>query len=159
MKATIIVLLVAVSSNAVAEWLVVDSTGIFNASFSLYADSSSIRKEGNIAKVSFLADYKEPQVKSTHPHLKPYLSIQSQTEFDCKERKSRVLLVAAYPENMGRGDGMNMSGGGAPEIDTAKWWPVPPNGHIVSMLEFACGTERASVVQTPNPSINTDAAR
>jgi hypothetical protein len=58
MKATIIVLLVAVSSNAVAEWLVVDSTGIFNASFSLYADSSSIRKEGNIAKVSFLADYK-----------------------------------------------------------------------------------------------------
>lgn len=159
MKTTIIVLLVAVSSNAVAEWLVVDSTGIFNTSFSLYADSYSIQREGGMAKVSFLADYKKPQVRSSHPHLKPYLSVETQAEFDCKERKSRLLLAVAFPENMGRGEGTNMSGGGAPEIDTTKWWPAPPNSHVVSMLKFACGEEIAPVVQTPNPSINPDAPR
>lgn len=141
MKSALLVLLLVVSSNALAEWLVVDSAATFNAVFSLYADSSSIEKEGDIVKVSFLADYKSSQVRSSHPHLKPYLSIQMKSEFDCKENKSRVLLAVAFPENMGGGVGINMSGDGAPEIDTTKWWPVPPNGHIVSMLKYACKKE------------------
>jgi hypothetical protein len=138
-KIIVMLLLVVASESAIAEWVAVDSNAPFNNAFALYADSSTIQKSGSKVKVLFLADYKSPQVKSRYPDLKPYLSMKTETEFDCEEKQSRVISIFAYPEKMGGGVAVNMSGGIFPELDTNKWWPMPPYGHILSMLEFACG--------------------
>ncbi|WP_435628082.1 surface-adhesin E family protein [Candidatus Ferrigenium straubiae] len=139
-KNIVMMLLVVASESAIAEWMAVDSNAPFNNAFALYADSSTIQLIGSKVKVLFLADYKMQQVKSRYPDLKPYWSMKTETEFDCKEKLSRVISVFAYPEKMGSGVAINMSGGVLPEVDTNKWWPVPPYGHILSMMEFACGT-------------------
>ena len=138
-KIIVMLLFFVASESALAEWVAVDGNAPFNNAFALYADSSTIQKIGSKVKVLFLADYKNPQVKSRYPDLKPYLSMKTETEFDCEEKQSRVISIFAYPEKMGGGVAVNMSGGIFPEVDTNKWWPMPPYGHILSMLEFACG--------------------
>lgn len=130
------------SSNAVAEWVAIERTppgyAAF-ATFTIYADSTTMLKEGNISTILFLSDYKSSQVGSSYSNFKPYLSIKAQGEFDCEKKQNRVLSLLFYPEKMGGGEAVNMSGGGAREIDTKKWYPIPPYGHIFDMLMFACG--------------------
>jgi hypothetical protein len=91
----LMLLLAVVSSNAVAEWVVVDRTPAgyaASAPFVLYADSSTIFKDGNISKILFLSDYKSPQYSNPHLNRKPYQSIKIQAEIDCEKNKTVSFL-------------------------------------------------------------------
>ena len=128
-----VLLLAVVSINAHAEWIAI---GI-NDSGNVYADPSTITKEGNQIKIWTLVDYKMPRVIGK---LNPFMSMKILTEFDCKEKQSRGVSFFAYSGNMGSGKAENMSGAGISYIDAnpKKWTPVPPNGTGPALWKFAC---------------------
>lgn len=132
-RAAILMLLTFVSGNALAEWAAI----ALNDGGDIYADPSSILKEGNQVKIWTLVDYKKPRILGK---LKPLLSMKIQTEFDCVEKQSRGISFFAYSGNMGSGETENMSGAGISYIDTnpKKWMPVPPNGSGPALWDFAC---------------------
>src|SRR4051812_31190773 len=68
--------------------------------FSHYVDPGSISKIDHFAKMSVLDDYKVPQ-KTLEG--KPFLSIRTREEYDCKKEKVRTHSVIAYSEHMGKG--------------------------------------------------------
>src|SRR5262245_2695229 len=65
-----------------------------------YADSASIRMQGNTAKMWSLLDYKAVQQHEVGP---PYLSATTQFEYDCAEKRFRMVEVVVYSASMGRG--------------------------------------------------------
>lgn len=121
------------SSNAIAEWVAVG----MNNGGDIYADPSTIVKDGNQIKIWTLVDYKMPR---TIGKLKPLLSMKILTEFDCKDRQSRGLSFFAYSGNMASGETENMSGAGISYIDAnpKQWTPVPPNGTGPTLWKFVC---------------------
>lgn len=97
-KAIAIALMALVVNNAaLAEWIAVDhpENGV-----TLYADKSSIRKDGMTTTMLWLQDRKEPMRLSPR---RSFLSLLVQTEFDCKKAKSRRRSISAYEKNMGGG--------------------------------------------------------
>jgi hypothetical protein len=121
MRKTILILLAVVSSNSMAEWVAVTT----HDSGYIYADPSTIIRDGNQVKMWTLVDYKTPRVFGK---LKPLMSMKSQIEFDCKEKLSRGISSFAYPENMGGGEAQNMSGAGIRGFDSSqKRTSIPPN--------------------------------
>ncbi len=132
-KIILMLFLVAVSSNAVAEWVVI---GV-NDGGNIYADSSTILEEGEQIKIWALADYEMPRFFGK---LKPYKSIKVQTEFDCKEKQSRGLAYIIFSGNMASGESENISVSGISGSDTdpKKFRPVQPSGAGHALLNFAC---------------------
>lgn len=128
-----ILLLIVVSTDAAAEWLMV---GVHDGG-DIYADPSTIFKNGDLVKMWSLVDYKIPRVFG---RLKPCKSMKVQSEFDCKEKQSRGLSFFAYSGNMGSGEAANMSGAGISYIDTnpKNWVPVPHNGTGPALWKIAC---------------------
>ena len=89
-----------------AEWVAVTT----HDSGHIYADPSTIIREGNQVKMWTLVDYKKPKIIA--PQLKPIMSMKSQIEFDCKENLSRMISIFTYPENMGVGEAGDLSKAG-----------------------------------------------
>lgn len=113
--------LVVVSSNAIAEWVSVSTHG----SGYIYADPTSIIREGTTVKMWTLVDYNEPKIFEKR---KPLKSMKMQIEFDCKKKQSRLISSFAYPDNMGGGEAENMNSAGIRGFDSSqKWTPIPPN--------------------------------
>lgn len=71
-----LITLLAASGNAMAEWVNVAS---YNST-TLYVDSTTISKKGNMVKMWSLFDLE----KSDTLEGQPYKSIKTQNEFDCK---------------------------------------------------------------------------
>jgi hypothetical protein len=72
-----------------------------NGAATIYFDSSTISREGNIVKMSKLVDYPTPPVQN---FTKPFKSFKVQIEFDCKEGNSRRVSDVFYADNMGKGE-------------------------------------------------------
>jgi hypothetical protein len=79
-------MLMAVSAGAMAEWTKTGGTDGFDN----YADLSTIQKSGSTAKMWVLQDFKKTQTLYVG---KSYLSIMFRYEYDCNEKKSRLLLL------------------------------------------------------------------
>ena len=94
-KLLIGIMLVFISSNAVAEWTYFSST----EDFVTYIDMATIRKSGSISSLWTLDDY---------VHLKTvggynFLSTKYMREFDCNKETSRGVALIEYSKNMGLG--------------------------------------------------------
>lgn len=126
MKNLLMLLLAAMSTGAMAEWVRVGS----NIDTTMYADLSTIRRSGDTAKLWSLDDYKSPESVKGIP---PYLSRKSQTEFDCKEERSRTLYFSVHSENMSAGNSIYAGEG------FMKWRPVSPGSADEILWEVACG--------------------
>jgi hypothetical protein len=81
-----------------------------------------------------LTDYKVVPDKAN-----PYKSVKRQFEFDCKDKRMRVLSSSAYEGSMGSGRAVTAA------VEAGQWTPVIPSsvGHI--LWTIACNT-RANVV-------------
>lgn len=126
-KTILLMLLVAVSSSAAAEWVQVGGNEIST----VYADPATILKTGNMVKMWDLADFKSVQAR---PYGTPYRSQKAQQEYDCKEQRTRIIDLLRYAENMGTGDVANT------DSDPEKWEPVRPGTANAPLWDFACGT-------------------
>ena len=126
MMAGLMVLLAVLSSSAAAEWVRVHN----NEKLVAFADSSSIRKKGNILKVLSLFDFKTENLLSDG---EPYNSIIRETEFNCKENLQRMISFSIHSGRMGKGKVLEIGN------DPQDWKPVSRENIAVDMKDYTCG--------------------
>ena len=98
MKKLTLLLLLMISTNVMAEWTPVSSSG--NGAMSVYVDFGTIKRKGNKVKMWDLFDYKTVQETAG----KRYLSSITRSEYDCEEETTRMLDLHGYSGNMKTGD-------------------------------------------------------
>lgn len=112
-----LVLLFSFPSYAATTWTEVDPSD--SRKFSFFYDASSVAREGNIATIKTLKNFKEPQ--SSIDPKKPYtfLSKTSLQEIDCSKNKYRSREISMWAKEGGEGKleqthsyGSNTSWGG-----------------------------------------------
>ena len=125
-KSILAMLLVAASGSAGAEWTQVGTSD----TSTVYADPATISKDGNIAKMWHLLDFKTVQ---SRPYGLPYWSQKTKQEYDCTEARERTLEFHHYSENMGNGDVTHT------DSEPGDWKPVLPGTPGAARRELACG--------------------
>jgi hypothetical protein len=121
-KVILIFLLGLVSNSAMAAWTQV----VQNGSDAVYADISTISKTGNKVKMWNLFNL----TKRTGDN---YMSLKSLQEFDCKERKNRIVSYSTYSGSMGNGNMVKSSN------RAHEWLPVKSGGVMEKLWNTACG--------------------
>lgn len=119
-------LLLLVSTAAGAEvWIETSRSDYYIA----YGDPSSIRREGDLARMWSMFDYRSPQ-----PGIpgKTYLSTKRQYEYDCRQGRARALAVSSYAAHQAKGDAL------ASVSVKYNWSAVVPDSADDYLLKFAC---------------------
>ena len=93
----LMILLVLRSEPVYAEWTAVEK--INQGEMSVYVDSDTINRSGDVVKMWELWDFKTTRTEPKPPHM----SVKSQREFDCTKKVGRLLAVTAFSGNMGSG--------------------------------------------------------
>jgi hypothetical protein len=122
----LITLLVLSGVPAYAEWM---SLGESDSGTTVYADPATMRREGDLVKMSVLFDFKTIQTKAGVS----YLSAKAQMEYDCAEQRFEGLAVLYFSGNMGNGNLLDRSSG------KGKWLPVSPGSLDQALWKLACG--------------------
>ena len=125
-KLLLSLMLAVVSSSAMAEW--VEFIEDDEETLTVYVDPTTIRKKGNNVKMWVLADYKKDEEEFG------ILSARLKEEYDCKEKKQRILFMAAYSGHMGKDETVEILS--EPE---GSWQQPLVGGLAEALLEFACG--------------------
>ena len=126
-KVILMILLSVVSGSAAAEWVKVAKL----EAGSLYVDPATIRSDGNLVIIGTLYDLETPVINETNG--KPYVSQKLQSEYDCKEKRWRMLEYSWYTGKMGEGQMVeNFS-------DSYKLKPIPSGSAAEIMWKLACG--------------------
>jgi hypothetical protein len=112
-----------------AEWVLV--SGEHNTGLMVYVDPNTIRREGNLVKMSSLIDYKT--IQSIEGNA--VLSIERQNEYDCNEERTRMLASTWFSDNMKRGQVVHS------DSDEDEWKPAAPGSIAQAMLNVACRRE------------------
>jgi len=122
----LITLLVLSSGPAYAEWM---SLGASDSGTTVYADTTTIRREGDLVKMSVLFDFKTIQTKADVS----YLSAKAQMDYDCAEQRFEGLAVMYFSGNMGNGSLLDRSSG------KGKRLRVSPGSIDHALWKLACG--------------------
>src|SRR5262245_48632593 len=101
MKQLTLVLLFVATANAWAEWTLVGEGDIKEGRLTVYADTETIGRAGDFAKMWGLFDFSIPKLLRGKGE---YSSVKFQEEFDCSQKRFRVLYLAWYAANMSRGE-------------------------------------------------------
>lgn len=129
MKKTILTLLLAaMSTGAMAEWVRFGS----NDERVVYADPSTIRRNGNIAKMWSMHDLTVQSGKPNERHR----SLKALDEFDCAGERYRNLALLFYSGQMADGkvvSSFNYSG------SPGDWQHVVPETGSEYGFKIACG--------------------
>ncbi|MFI3180216.1 MAG: hypothetical protein QX193_02000 [Methylococcales bacterium] len=143
MKNILMMLMLLVSTNVFAvDWIQV-STDIENTDY--YADTESIRRDGNKVRLWSLVNYKSGKVLADNKTR--YLSKLNRDEYDCFEGTSRTIDVYWYSEKMGKGDVvLSIPNLTKPAIS------LPPGSVGETILKAVCAKKSVSVVK---PESNT----
>jgi hypothetical protein len=96
--------------------------------FTVYANPATIRRAGSKVKIWEMKDYNTAQMNDGEP----YMSQRTQNEYDCKERRSRILTLSLHSENMGGGKVIWS------DPDPGKWYLVAPGRVGEAPWKFAC---------------------
>lgn len=119
-------LLAMLSGNVAAEWVAV---GANDFSYT-YVDPTTMFKAGDRVKMWHLVDFNAVQAKPTGQR---YMSEKLQYEYDCKDKRARMLNALAQSRNMGGGVVVDGAWG------QQNWEPVPPDSRLNHLWKFACG--------------------
>jgi len=98
-------------------------------------DTSSVRKQGNIATFWSLMNRKEI---SDSPR-RGALSYISKTQIDCENSNIRLTYTYWYPERDGKGNYLYELDHIATKTEDGYWRPIPPTSDTVNMQNKACG--------------------
>ncbi len=127
-----VLLLAMVSDVLAAEW--VEVRGFSAAGITVYADTATIRRSGDMAKMQDVYNYKTMQVSGTG---KRYLSSKGQGEYDCKNTRARHRFFTRYSGNMARGNVVTSNyHSDIKEID--RWGLVAPATVEENLWKIAC---------------------
>lgn len=97
-----------------------------------YADTSSIRRKGDIVRLWSLFDFK---AENTYNDGSLYASIMRETEFNCKDGLQRMVAFSVHSGKMGKG--MMIDSGTTPQ----DWKSVSKANIAQEMKAFACDRE------------------
>ena len=116
------------ATAASAEWTQSDG----NDRLIQYVDRATIRKSGNLVKMWNLRNYKTVRTLAGYS----ILSSKEQSEYDCKEEKSRLLAVIWFDGQMGNGKVVVSNGNVRGE-----WSPIEPGSVGETKWKIACGKQ------------------
>jgi hypothetical protein len=122
-KIILMLLLIVISNSAMAAW----SKVTVNEEATIYADTSTMSKNGNTVKMWDIADFKKKAADSN------YLSLKSQQEYDCKAKQKRTLAYSTFSGNMASGKLVNSNNFVRP------WSPVHAGSIVAALWATACG--------------------
>jgi hypothetical protein len=128
MRFAVMMVLVTLSTSAVAEWIYVGENT--TAGVTVYADPATIRRSGHIVRMWDLFDHKTEVVEGDNR----FLSQKGQQEYDCKEERTRPIYFISYAGNMANGKVVYTN-----DASPAKWRPVSPGTLSEAIWKFACG--------------------
>lgn len=115
----------ATAATAAAKWVKIESSP---GGRDIYADSVTILRSGNTAKMWDMRDFKTAQVvQGTR-----FSSFKAQHEYDCKGARMRNLSVTAFPGHMGEGQALRS------ENRRLVWEAVAPGSTEEALLKVAC---------------------
>ena len=112
-----------------ADWQAIGTADLF----SHYIDRGSIIKTDQLAKMTVLDDYKAPQKTLDG---KPFFSVRTREEYDCKKEKVRTHSVIAHADHMGKG--VYVWGNNYPNDP---WRPISRGSLDETYLKIACGEQ------------------
>jgi hypothetical protein len=132
-----ITLLVLSSAPAYAEWVEIEKKYQSPGLQTVYFDPDTIRIEGHLVTIWQLTDYKSMQgnVGLGRFALDPsrFLSTKTHKQFDCVEKRLRLLAYMEFLSHMGTGrrnDGY---------VDKDNWLPIEPESINQALWNVACG--------------------
>lgn len=139
----LILMLSLVSTSAMAEW--VEVTAIHSQESPeiqiAYVDPATVHKNGNLVNMEVLVDHQSGLSKNMDNKIAKFFSMSKseitkswkvQDEFDCKDKKLRMLSYIAYSEHMGNGDIVPN------DMVTGKWVPVISGSIGDALWKYAC---------------------
>ena len=123
-------LLVLSSVPAYAEWVALEKDYFSPGLWTIYIDPDTIRREGNLVTVWQLVDFKTMQGGRSPTR---FLSAKTHKQFDCAEKRLRLLAFTDFSGGMGTGipaDGY---------VDKDDWLPVEQESVTQALWEVVCG--------------------
>ncbi len=140
MKRLLLITLLVLSSGPVyAEWVAVEKKYQSPGLQTVYVDPDTIRREGNLVTIWQLIDFKWMQGNvgmgrlGYGPHR--FLSTKTHKQFDCAEKRLRLLAFTEFSRHMGTGIAANGY------VDEDNWIPVEPDSINQALWEVACGKQ------------------
>jgi hypothetical protein len=121
----LITLLMLSSGPAYGEWV---SIGTVENGSTIYVVQDTIRRKGELVKLSVLADFANALTIEGIVNL----SAISQEEHDCQDVRRRTVAITYFSGHMGSGK-VNYS-----DSDEGKWIPVPLASPAQALLRIAC---------------------
>jgi len=116
-----------------AEWVAVEKDYLLPGLQTVYVDPDAIRREGNLVTLWQLIDFTWMQ---GNPRGTPrFLSTKTYKQFDCAEKRLRLLAFTEFSRPMGTG----ISNDGY--VDKENWIPIEPKSMNQALWEVACGKE------------------
>jgi hypothetical protein len=125
MRKAILLMLLAVSGSAAAEWIQISSDEISVG----YADAATIVRTDNTAKMWSLFDFRKFQLSGGTR----YLSETWQHEYDCKDKRRRKSYLSVHSGNMARGAVIYS------DVHKTEWKSIPTGSVMDLMWNIACG--------------------
>jgi hypothetical protein len=121
--------LALLSGAAAADWT---GVGRANEIYSAYADRDSIRRQGSMATMHGLYDFRRQDFT---PEGRGLYSTAVLREYDCAGRRVRLLSAIDFSGRMGEGTPVSASD------RPGRWEAVLEGGIDIAFLRVACGTE------------------
>lgn len=126
MKKLLFLIILLSPALAQAEWTWVST--LSGGEVTVYVDSATIKRNGNVVEFSTLFDYATVRTLSGAP----FRSATMQDEIDCVGKQSRTLAVTSHSEAMAGGHVVSTSTG------YAAWAPIAPKTIPAAILKFVC---------------------
>ena len=124
---------------AYAEWVAVEKDYLSPGRQTVYVEPDTIRREGNLVTLWQLIDFKWMQGNQGMGRLgfgpERFFSTKTHKQFDCEEKRLRLLAFTEFSQHMGTGISANGY------VDKDHWLPVEPESINQALLEMACGKE------------------
>ncbi len=118
-------------AGAAAEWTAVGGSPKI---YSAYADRQSVRRNGDLVRMSGLYDFLMADVSVDG---QPHQSTIVLREYDCQNRRVRLLAFVDYAGHMGEGKVISAVPGPA-DHEPGRWEPVVPGATDEAFLKVAC---------------------
>jgi hypothetical protein len=120
------ILLFLSSGPAFADWM---SLGESDSGTTVYADPTTMRREGYLVKIWVLFDFKAVRTKEGVS----YSSAKAHMDYDCAEQRYEGLAVMYFSGNMGNGQLLDRSSGNGKRLR------ISPGSLDHDLWKLACG--------------------
>ena len=121
------ILSLVLAGTALADWTKISTDGDI---YSAFADKDSIRRNGSSVTMVGLYDFRKQDFTPTGRGLYSTVVLR---EYDCRERRVRLMSSIDFSGQMGSGEPVDTSN------SVRRWEPVVEGGIDEAYWKFACG--------------------